>query len=281
MNETERRTELKHFLRRRREGLRPEEVGLPAGVRRRTPGLRREEVAELAGTGVAWYSWLEMGRDIRVSTKMLDGVARALRLDEAEREYLFSLAGNAPPKRDRTEHETLHRFVRPILDGFDGAAYFVGPRLDVLAWNRQAEKLFHFVESDGFGSNLVWRMLNDPQKRLLHVNWLDDARNAVATFRTHYGQFIGDPRFETLRDELEHRSPEFRRIWPEQGVVKRMTREVLLQVPEVGHFTLQLVNFATPWDPLQTIVFSYCTSPPAIERRYRRFLRSGTAVIPE
>src|SRR5438094_4012950 len=88
-----RRPELAAFLRSRRARITPEQVGLPPGPRRRTPGLRREEVAQLAGVGVTWYTWLEQGRPINASVQILDAVARTLRLDPAEREHLYRLAG--------------------------------------------------------------------------------------------------------------------------------------------------------------------------------------------
>src|SRR5947209_20590208 len=91
------RTELSDFLKSRRARISPETVGLPPGRRRRTPGLRREEVADLAGVGLTWYTWLEQGRDIRVSPEVLSAIARALRLEPAERAHLFRLAGHAPP----------------------------------------------------------------------------------------------------------------------------------------------------------------------------------------
>jgi transcriptional regulator with XRE-family HTH domain len=87
-----RRSELTDFLRRRRDVVSPESVGLEANGRRRTPGLRREEVAQLAGVGLSWYTWLEQGRDIKPSASMLDALARVLRPDAAERAHLFSLA---------------------------------------------------------------------------------------------------------------------------------------------------------------------------------------------
>src|SRR5258708_27992137 len=94
-----RRSELAAFLRSRRERIRPEDAGLAPGIRRRTAGLRREEVAQLSGVGVTWYTWLEQGRPINVSTQVLDAVARTLRLDHPEREHLYRLPDvpAAPP----------------------------------------------------------------------------------------------------------------------------------------------------------------------------------------
>jgi transcriptional regulator with XRE-family HTH domain len=97
----ERRRAFGAFLRSRREGLAPSDVGLPNGFRRRAVGLRREEVAQLAGVGVTRYTWLEQGRSVSPSAEVLDALATALRLDAAERRHLFVLADRPPAlKRD-------------------------------------------------------------------------------------------------------------------------------------------------------------------------------------
>ncbi len=96
-----RRAELADFLRSRRASLQPTDVGLSNGGRRRTPGLRREEVAQLAGVGATWYTWLEQGRDVRASLDVLEALARALRLDHAERTHLVLLGGGRNPSRAR------------------------------------------------------------------------------------------------------------------------------------------------------------------------------------
>ena len=87
-NGERRRVELADFLRKRRESITPDEVGLPDGGRRRTPGLRREEVALLAGVGTTWYTWLEQGRDVRASLEVLEAISRALKLTPGEGESL-------------------------------------------------------------------------------------------------------------------------------------------------------------------------------------------------
>src|SRR4030088_2350514 len=94
---TTRLAELGAFLKNRRGRLRAPDVGIPTGSRRRTPGLRREEVAQLAGVGLTWYTWLEQGRDIRVSPLVLCAIAHALQLEPAERVHIFRLAGHEPP----------------------------------------------------------------------------------------------------------------------------------------------------------------------------------------
>src|ERR1700690_3559131 len=110
-----RRDELAHFLRRCRERISPDQVGLPIGGRRRTPGLRREEVAQLAGVGVTWYTWLEQARDIRASEQVLDALSRALQLDPHEREHLYALAG-APSATTVRECNSIDPSVLVVLE---------------------------------------------------------------------------------------------------------------------------------------------------------------------
>ena len=110
----ERRKEIGDFLRTKRKQLQPAAVGLRAGVRRRTPGLRREEVALLAGISVTWYTWLEQGRDIRVSEPVLESIARVLQLDQAERTYFFTLATSWPPLEPAPVDERVNNAVQRL-----------------------------------------------------------------------------------------------------------------------------------------------------------------------
>src|SRR5437764_14349276 len=141
-----RRDELRAFLRSRRARLSPADVGLPDnGGRRRTPGLRREELAALAGGGVSGYTWLEQGRDINPSPEVLDALARALRLDPAERRTLFALARTELPLADDvagTDPDQLDDDIGQLIALVDSMhpnpAYLLGPLTRILAWNRAA-----------------------------------------------------------------------------------------------------------------------------------------------
>ncbi|NUU20519.1 MAG: helix-turn-helix domain-containing protein, partial [Streptomycetaceae bacterium] len=159
---TVRRGELSAFLRSRRERITPEDVGLPTGSRRRTPGLRREEVAQLAGVGVTWYTWLEQGRPIRASAQVLDAVARTLRLDVAEREHLYRLAGI--PSVTHPEGDHVSPQVQVILDHLDPLpAAVYNARWDVLAWNRTYSMIFPGVSTDRFTErNVMWSVFTKP-----------------------------------------------------------------------------------------------------------------------
>ena len=143
MADNELRTELANFLRIRRSQLSPAEMGLPRTARRKTPGLRREEVAQLAGVGVTWYTWLEQGRDIHVSTQVLDSLAQTFRLTPAEKAHLFLLAGQASPAQPIPPKEHVSPFLHQFLEHLGTSpAYITGRRWDVLAWNLAACQVF-------------------------------------------------------------------------------------------------------------------------------------------
>src|SRR6185369_16237882 len=144
-NETHdaKRREFGTFLRSRREKLRPEDLGLPPGFRRRTPGLRREEVAMLTGVGTTWYTWLEQGRNVQPSPEVLAALAKALRLDHAERNHIFVLNNRAIPEPVATDPEHVGPPLRRILERLTTQpAYVLGRRWDILAWNRAATVMF-------------------------------------------------------------------------------------------------------------------------------------------
>jgi transcriptional regulator with XRE-family HTH domain len=131
-----RRAELGAFLRARRAAVKPGDVGLPEGTsRRRTPGLRREEVAQLAGVGIAWYTWLEQGRVLATSPQVIDAVARALLLTHEEHAHLRALANLPPPTRpDRGG--VLAASIRRMVDNLSpNPAYVLDRRFDFLTWN--------------------------------------------------------------------------------------------------------------------------------------------------
>jgi transcriptional regulator with XRE-family HTH domain len=155
-SETASRREFGAFLRSRRARLTPNDVGLNRGFRRRTPGLRREEVAQLAGVGTTWYTWLEQGRDVRASSEVLCALADALRLDRAERQYLFQLAGRQAAEIGVTSKpevaQPLHRMLHALTDQ---PAYILGRRWDVLCWNRAAEVVFGDYRCGGVPQRLM------------------------------------------------------------------------------------------------------------------------------
>jgi transcriptional regulator with XRE-family HTH domain len=212
-NKSERRRELGDFLRSRREGLDPAIHGLDDGRRRRTPGLRREEVAERAGIGVDWYVRLEQGRDVNPSRMTLDALAVALDLSEAEHRHLLLLAH--PASRARFTREDVPDVLRGMVTSLNQPAYVVGRRFDVLAWNAAAVDLFtDYSLIDEGQRNIVLIMMTDPEaKRVFGPSWESEAKRILALFRSVHDLYENDPAFVELVQQLDERSPAFRRWW--------------------------------------------------------------------
>ena len=230
--------ELGAFLRHRRERLRPEDAGLPPGARRRTPGLRREEVAVLAHISTEYYVRLEQGRAPRPSGEVLAGVARALRLTDAESTHLHVLAGAT-----RTGSSVLQREVRPsilaLMERLPGtAAMVISAAFDVLAWNALAAALMEdFGAVDPTERNVARRAFLTPE--LYRVSDASEFRAHVATqLRSVLARYPDDPRVTGLVEELRAASPEFVRLWELRDVQPARMLRKSFEHPAVGSVTV-------------------------------------------
>jgi transcriptional regulator with XRE-family HTH domain len=236
------RQELADFLRRRRERLRPADVGLAAGQRRRTPGLRREEVATLAAISVDYYTRLEQSRGPQPSRAVLTGLARALRLSDDEREHLFRLAGEPPAPNG------LSPDVRPsllqMLDRLDDIpAMVIDAKYQVLAWNQLAAALItDFSALPERDRNLVRRrFLLPPEVGACRFDAEETAhfgREVVADLRAAAARHPDDRGIRELIDEALAGSPEFARLWSEHEVAVQHTMCKTLLHPVVGPIQL-------------------------------------------
>lgn len=240
-----RRAELADFLRNRREAIRPDDVGLPAGGRRRTPGLRREEVASLAGVGTTWYTWLEQGRDVRASASVLESIAGALGLTPAERSHLILLGRGEEVPVERAPKEELHPTIRRLVENLSpNPACITGRRFDFLAWNEAHSVIFGDPgEMPDGRRNLIWSIFMDPARRTLHEDWKTGARRLVARFRAQAARYVGDPDFEDLIDALREGSPEFREWWGLHEVASSGVGRKVLRHPEVGKLVFEHASF--------------------------------------
>ena len=242
---TSRRTELRDFLRTRRARLTPADVGLEASGRRRTPGLRREEVAVLAGVGVSWYTWLEQGREIGVSDQVLDAVARALRLDEAERAHLYRLAGHNPPPAAPRPDRRLNPALRHLLDAWcPNPAYLLDRHWDYLGVNDAAEVTFGLSAED---TNCLRTFFCSERYRDRFRYWEESAPAVLAEFRADAARYADDETFSALADELESASPTFAGLWERHEVRGRPQGIKEFDHPEAGylafeHTTLQVTD---------------------------------------
>ena len=251
------RAAIRDFLSSRRAKISPEQAGLPAGGgTRRVPGLRREEVAVLAGVSTDWYIRLEKGHIAGVSEDVLDAVARALQLDEAEREHLFNLARAARPMRTprRRSQPQLRPSLTRILDSMTGVAAFIrNARLDVLAINPLGKALyapvFELADADRRVPNIARFNFLDPRARAFYPEWDESADTTVALLRTAAGRDPDDRDLTDLVGELATRSDEFRTRWGAHNV--RLHRGGLKHFhhPIVGELALDYDSMDMPAAP--------------------------------
>jgi transcriptional regulator with XRE-family HTH domain len=237
------RRELAEFVRAQRERLKPAALGLAAPARRRTPGLRREEVAQLAGVGTTWYTWLEQGRDVRASLDVLEAIARALRLTQAERTYLFALAGKRDPDADQAESEVVPSALLGCVETIGAPAYILDRGWTARAWNRKAAQLFAGWLDGAHGRNLLRYIFLNPAARPLIRDYEARARRVVAEFRADVSTHLGEPAIRTLVDDLRRQSRDFARFWEEHGVLGREGGERTFNHPRDGLLRFEQVTF--------------------------------------
>ncbi|HET6500443.1 MAG TPA: helix-turn-helix transcriptional regulator [Amycolatopsis sp.] len=257
-------TEIREFLRRQRASLSPDDVGLPAEEprRRRVPGLRREEVARLAGVSTDYYTRLEQGRDIRPSEDVLAAIARALRLTDAERAYLFELVR---PCRSRPSPRNVQR-LRPNLHRLlsfwtEQPALIIGRRTDVLATNAMARALLaDFDAMPARQRNFTRWLVLDEHARDLYRDWEQVTSEMVAKLRMDAGRYPDDPRMTELVGELAMKSPEFRVWWADHRVMAHSHGIKRFSHPVVGDLDLDLEALTISGDADQTI-FLYFAEP--------------------
>jgi transcriptional regulator with XRE-family HTH domain len=203
------------FLRRCRARIKPSDLGLPEAQRKRTAGLRREDVAALSGVSASWYTWLEQGRDMRVSDDVLERLCRTLRLSEDERTYLFSLVQQRLPRvhRDGLREEAPPDVVR-MINSLNTPAIAMNLRWDVLAWNRVNSLIFRDYGAIPLPErNLLEILLTRPVHHLNPEQLENTAQRLIARLRFDYSKCADDPRFEALVRRLNTLSPLFNRIW--------------------------------------------------------------------
>jgi transcriptional regulator with XRE-family HTH domain len=237
------RNEIRDFLITRRARITPEQAGLPAyGGNRRVPGLRREEVAMLAGVSVDYYTRLERGNARGASDTVLDALARALHLDEAERAHLFDLirAANTPPPPRRPARQQIRPAIQRILDSMTTTpAYIRNGRMDILTANPLGKALYAPVfASPAQPPNLARFLFLDPGAAEFFTEWDRHAQETVAMLRTEAGRAPYDPALSRLIGELSTRSETFRTMWAAHNVRFHRTGTKHLHHPVVGDLTL-------------------------------------------
>lgn len=205
--------------------MKPADVGLPENGRRNTPGLRREELSVLAGVSASWYTWLEQGRDIRVSPSILDAIAAALRLDPVDRAHLYNLADMNPPMSavaaSGKERSLLARCARDLPN----PAFVVDRHWKLLYVNESAAATLRLRE--GERSFLEYFFLDDYYRSLV-VNWVEMAECFVGSLRVCVGSAPEDANFSQLVAVLSE-DTFFASLWRQHSTAHRKARKVVLR----------------------------------------------------
>jgi transcriptional regulator with XRE-family HTH domain len=279
------RTDVREFLASRRARITPQDAGLWPGGNRRVPGLRREEVAVLAGVSIDYYTRLERGNLTGVSDSVLEALARALQLDEAERTYLFDLARAANKTRNANQRRTTQPpRVRPgiqqLLDAMSDAPAFVrNAHLDIVAANRLGRALYSPLYTDpATPTNLARFTFLDPSAPDLFTDWDDVASTTVALLRTEAGRNPHNTSLSNLVGELSTRSDEFRTRWAAHNVVLHDHGHKRFHHPVVGDLHLAFEAMPLPADTGLTLT-AYSAEPGSPSHDALALLASWAATL--
>jgi transcriptional regulator with XRE-family HTH domain len=255
------RAQVREFLISRRERISPAQAGLPAygGSNRRVKGLRREEVALLAGVSIDYYVRMERGNLTGASEAVLEGIASALQLDEAERAHLFDLARAAqpaPPRQRRRKTSGVTAGIQQILDAItDAPAWVRNARHDMLAANRLARALYAPVLADPRRpANNARFVYLDPAARDFFADWERAADDIAAMLRSEAGSNPHDKQLVELIGELSTRSEEFRRRWAAHNVRFHRTGRKCIRHPVAGTLDLDFEAMEFPAHPGLTLL---------------------------
>ena len=250
MNDVERRSELRRFLKDRRARISPADVGLAAIGRRRVRGLRREEVAGLAGIGVSWYTAFESGDAEGVSEATVLAVADALRLSESERQYLLTLTGRAPIVEELSEPSPL---LKETMLALTVPAYIITASWDVLCCNEAFRRVWGIGESE-MPFNAIERLFLAPQARTLHgEHFVANIRPVVAMLRSAVGRRPGLQNLQDLRDTLLAER-EIRDLWDAYEISDPLAPNRCTIESHIGTFSYEALTLANPGETSGLVV---------------------------
>ncbi|WP_432786676.1 hypothetical protein AAEX37_00739 [Oligella sp. MSHR50489EDL] len=240
--------ELGDFLRQARAKVTPGMAGLPDYGRRRTPGLRREEVAQLSGISVTWYTWIEQGRDLKVSAEVWSALADALHLKQVERAYLFQLAEQSDPDREKASAGSLPLALADSVQHINTPAYILDRYWNILYFNQQLDDLFaNWPSSQGAnganGANLLRFIFLAPGSRDIIVNWEERARRSVAELRADIAPFMEEIEVREFLDEFISLSDEFAQLWGQRAVQAREGGSRSFNHPQQGYQEFEQLTF--------------------------------------
>ncbi|ALV58977.1 MULTISPECIES: helix-turn-helix transcriptional regulator [Burkholderia] len=260
------------YLRDRREKLDPAALGLPA-TRRRTPGLRREEVAQRAHVSVAWYTWLEQGRGGAPSADVLDRLARALMLNEAEREHLFLIGLGHPPEVRYHAPAGVTPRLQHVLDSLDASPAIIRTATwDVAAWNdAAAATLTDYATLPPAARNILRLIFVDAGVRHAQSDWERVARFAVGGFRADVARSGATQAVQAFVDEMRATSAEFDAMWRDHDIRTHEEATKEIRHPRAGRIALEHSTFSVTGRPdLSLVIFTPAT--PADRARIRELV---------
>jgi transcriptional regulator with XRE-family HTH domain len=279
------RAEVREFLMTRRARVTPDAAGIAAGPNRRVPGLRRGEVAILAGVSVEYYGKLERGSIAGASASVLEAVARALQLDDAERAHLFDLARAAdgiPTSGRPRRRSSRASAARPSLQWAmaaitDGVAFVRDQRQNLLAVNELGRAFYSPVIGDGGRvPNLARFQFLDPAAREFYPDWDRFAEMCVGVMRAEAGRDPHDPAMQELVGELSTRSETFRRLWAAHDVRTHGAGTKRFHHPVVGELILAYEELAITAEPGHVMLI-YTAEPGSPSAERLRLLASWAA----
>lgn len=244
--ENEKIKTLGHFLKSRRERIKPDRIEIASRFgRRRTPGLRREEVAQLAGVSITWYTWLEQGRVASVSREVIESVGRALQLSSEEHLHLLRLANYEGERDPDPNAEEINPAFQTLIDQLNYPAIIANHRTEVLAFNRMATEIitdFHAIPSaERVMTRLVFR---DPNLRKHLMNWKEFSDYTLGVFRLNYDQKTGDRWFKEFVQQMCLESEEFQTLWRLHNVQQKKAVLYTFDHPSAGRLFFELNSFS-------------------------------------
>ena len=275
MNNTKQRyKELGDFLKTRRAKISPSQAGLPEGTRRRTPGLRREELAYLSGIGLTWYTWLEQGRPIHVSTQILESLARVLMLDKQEIIHLYDLADKSHPITFSNFNETINPMVQHVLDSLKySPALIVDIRWNIIAWNKASSEIFlDFNKLNTCERNLVRIMFTNEQYKELFIDWESQAQSMLSRFRTAFGRNIDDTWGTAFINKLRTENQKFNSWWQMHDIEKDEKVLKTIKHPLLGKLSFEHTSYLISNDTNLKMCIHTPMSQTDTERKIKQYL---------
>lgn len=266
--------ELGNFLKTRRAKISSSQVGLPDGIRRRTPGLRREEVAALAGIGLTWYTWLEQGRPIKVSSQVLESISRVLRLDRQEIVHLYTLAQQFPPSYFPDIQETVDPMLQNVLDSLKySPSMILDIRWNIIAWNKAAELIFvDYSKINICQRNQMQIMFMNDNYKALFPDWEVYAKIMIAEFRVACGKNVEDTWLLNFIKKLSFESKEFKDWWSMHNVESKPEIFKTIHHPALGNLSFEHTSYLISEDT--NLKMHINTAPPKsdTEKKVKAYL---------